>query len=58
MTKFKKHIPLHFYIDQSIYFITSRTINGKRLFNRDEKKNILLKRFNIIKNKFNLTVHA
>ena len=45
---FKKHHPLHIYEDDTIYFITARTIEKEKFFNTDEKKKILyqeLKKF-------------
>jgi len=34
--------PPHLLLDNSIYFITSRTYRGQRIFNSDEKKTLLI----------------
>ena len=39
---YKEHHPPHIYEDDTIYFITARTIKGEKFFNTDEKKKILL----------------
>ena len=38
---YKKHHPLHIYEDNTIYFVTARTIKKEKFFNTDEKKKIL-----------------
>ena len=39
---YKKHHPLHIYKDETIYFVTARTIKKEKFFNTGEKKKILL----------------
>jgi len=43
---FKQHHPPHWYQDNTIYFITSRTINAKEYFDDDNKRKII---YNILK---------
>ena len=50
----KIHHPPHIYLDNTYYFITARVYEGKRIFNTDQKKRILLNtiRVELHKNKY------
>lgn len=55
---FKQHHPPHWYQDNKIYFITSRTINAEKYFNNDGKKGII---YNVLKEgikKFKIDLYA
>jgi putative transposase len=39
----KRHHPYHLYLDNTVYFITARTYQNKRYFNKSRKKEILVK---------------
>ncbi len=58
ISKYKKHIPFHLYIDKGIYFVTARTINGKEFFDNEVKINILVKKLNQAIKKYNAKMHA
>jgi len=58
ISKFKKHIPFHLYVNEGIYFVTSGTINKNRFFDNDNKLDIILKRLNLAVKKFNLKLYA
>lgn len=58
LSKFKKHIPFHLYVDGGVYFVTARTLRGRRLFNTDQKKIILVSRINRSIKRFGITLHA
>ena len=55
---FKPHYPPHYYLDNKIYFITSRTVDKNRFFNTKEKKNLLKKILIEAGNKFNIGFYA
>jgi putative transposase len=56
--RFKKHIPFHLYVDGGVYFVTARTLRGRRLFNTNQKKIILANKINGSIKKFGLMLHA
>ncbi|PIY95685.1 MAG: hypothetical protein COY66_06170 [Candidatus Kerfeldbacteria bacterium CG_4_10_14_0_8_um_filter_42_10] len=55
---YKKHIPFHLYLDEKIYFVTARTIKGKKLFNCDVKLNLLESRIKMATKKYHTKLHA
>ncbi len=55
---FKPHYPPHYYFDNKIYFITARTINGEKVLNTEEKKNIVKKIMIEAGNKFKIDFYA
>ena len=55
---YKKHHPLHIYEDDTIYFITARTIKKEKFFNTDEKKKILLQELKKFLEKYYYQLYA
>lgn len=55
---FKSHYPPHYYVDQGMYFITSRTVDKRHYFNTDRKKELIRKILVEAKNKFNISFYA
>ena len=58
MTKFLKHIPPHVYLDEQLYFVTSRTIEGSKYFDTKEKLIVLKNRIDLAIEKFKFKVFA
>ncbi len=58
MTKFLRHIPPHAYLDEQLYFITSRTIEGLNFFDNKEKLIILKNRIDSAIKNFKLELFA
>ncbi|PIS42771.1 MAG: hypothetical protein COT24_01710 [Candidatus Kerfeldbacteria bacterium CG08_land_8_20_14_0_20_40_16] len=56
--EYKKHIPFHLYLDEKIYFVTSRTIKRKKLFNCNAKLDLLEKRIKAAAKKYCIELHA
>ncbi len=55
---FKQHHPSHWYQDNAIYFITSRTIDAKEYFDGNDKRKII---YNTLKEgikKFKINLYA
>ena len=55
---FKPHYPPHYYFDNKIYFITSRTVDRERILDTEEKKNVLKKTMIEAGNKFKIGFYA
>ncbi|NIA10010.1 MAG: hypothetical protein GWP10_09850 [Nitrospiraceae bacterium] len=55
---FKQHRPPHYYFYNKIYFITARTIEKKKVFNTEEKKNLLKKTIKEAGDKFKISFYA
>lgn len=55
---YKEYFPPHIYQDNTIYFITARTIDKIKFFDTDDKKKILLKCFLYAKHKFKINIYA
>lgn len=58
MTKFKKHIPFHLYLDNQIYFITARTYEKVKYFNSNNKLRMLSECINESAEKYKIEVYA
>ena len=54
----KEHHPPHIYQDNSIYFISVKTIQGERYFDTENKKKILLEVLTRALNKFHISIYA
>ena len=54
----KEYHPPHIYWDDSIYFISVKTIQGERYFNIENKKDLLFKVLKIATSKFNIQLFA
>lgn len=56
MKEYKKHIPFHLYLDNQIYFVSSRTQEGNKFFNSTDKLDILKNKLKnaILKHKISL----
>jgi len=57
-TKFKRHKPFHLYLDNKIYFVTSATLDKKKFFDTDSKKEIIKKRLKTGAVKFKAKIYA
>ena len=55
---YKKHYPLHIYEDDTMYFITARTINKEKFFNTIEKKKIFQQVLKSVLEKYSYYLHA
>jgi len=58
MKQFKKHVPFHLYLDDEIYFITSRTLDLIKYFDSVEKLQMLLKCIEEAVNKYKMNLYA
>jgi hypothetical protein len=57
-TMFKKHIPIHLYFDEKIYFVTSSTLKKEKFFDTEDKKELIKKRLKSGAVKFNVKIFA
>lgn len=55
---YKEYHPPHFYFDQTIYFITCRTVNKEKFFATDVHKNILYSCLKTGLQDFNIPIYA
>ena len=55
---YKKHHPPHIYEDDTIYFITARTIGKNKFFNTDEKKKIFYRILKSVLKKYGCYLYA
>ena len=55
---YKKHHPPHVYLDDTLYFLTARTVEKNKLFNTEEKKKIFYKTLKDILERYNYFLHA
>ena len=52
------HRPPHIYLDNTIYFIVSRTLDGIHFFDTDNKKKVLLQTILEIADKYKIILHS
>lgn len=56
--KFQEHHPPHIYKPKTIYFITSKTVNGIKIFNTEEKLQLLISVMQISAKRYNIILYG
>ena len=58
MDRYKRHTPFHLYLDNAIYFVTVKTLNGIRFFESEKEKGILKEQLKKCCDRYDVKLYA